>query len=830
MAVVIDERRLLTAAHVVVESSGRARKGLWVDFPMCEDVTAARRPIAAVRVAERYAVHPAAADVAVVELAEAVPAGVAAAPLRLVKPADVEDGPWWAFGFARGGIFGNPASGVVAGQAGRGWVRLTASSKPGLAVGFSGTGLWSAQYDAVAAVIGQANDEGDGLAITLHTAHTHLPEEKLDLLARWTVDDADEIARAAWGWTLAADREADRHWRPRARGVNVSAERGFRFRGRTTALTEIINWLDRPVPDRRVLVVTGSPGVGKSAVLGRVVTTADAQMAAALPADDAAPRATVGSVACAVHAKGKTALEVATEIARAASAPIPDQVEDLVPGLRAVLDEQDGRRFNLVIDALDEASDPGQARTIATGLLVPIAATCADAGAQVLVGTRRVDDAGELLQVFGPAATTIDLDTPRYFHLADLTAYTVATLQLRGSGPTNPYQDHQVAEQVARRIAELAEPNFLIAGLVAPSPRPLRHPARRPRRHLLHRQRHGHPQRLSGPGGAGGGVARPRRADRAGLRRGARVPRRAVGTGDTGAGLAAGHRRPPAPVRGRLGGQLPRRVHRRPHPHLSAVPPSPHRRTYRRPRPDRRPHPGRGRPHPRLLRLRAAGRVAACAGVRAAGRVAACAGVPAALPVRSRHPRRAGRRSAGRPRLPAARRPAPAHPRHRPRAHPHWSTDRAAAAPHSPGDSGQPRRATGLLTVTEALDNTGTTIRDFQPTDALPYRGLWAAARPRVERTVLEGHSGSVRGVSPVRVGGRELLASAGGDGTVRLWDPATGAPKHVLRGHTDEVTGVCAVGVGGRELVASASDDGTGGCGTRPPARPNMSCTATRL
>jgi len=43
-------------------------------------------------------------------------------------------------------------------------------------------------------------------------------------------------------------------------------------------------------------------------------------------------------------------------------------------------------------------------------------------GAQVLVGTRRVDDAGNLLQIFGQAATTIDLDDPRYFVMVDLTA------------------------------------------------------------------------------------------------------------------------------------------------------------------------------------------------------------------------------------------------------------------------------------------------------------------------------------------------------------------------------------------------------------------------
>jgi hypothetical protein len=79
---------------------------------------------------------------------------------------------------------------------------------------------------------------------------------------------------------------------------------------------------------------TGSPGVGKSAILGRIVTTADAAIRASLPAADTEVRATVGSVSCAVHAKGKTAQEVAQEIARAASAKLPEQPDDLAPALR----------------------------------------------------------------------------------------------------------------------------------------------------------------------------------------------------------------------------------------------------------------------------------------------------------------------------------------------------------------------------------------------------------------------------------------------------------------------------------------------------------------
>jgi WD40 repeat protein len=59
-------------------------------------------------------------------------------------------------------------------------------------------------------------------------------------------------------------------------------------------------------------------------------------------------------------------------------------------------------------------------------------------------------------------------------------------------------------------------------------------------------------------------------------------------------------------------------------------------------------------------------------------------------------------------------------------------------------------------------------------------------------------------------VAGEELLASAGNDGTVRIWDPETGQQRTVLEGHRAEVGGVCPVTVTGRELLASAGDDGT--------------------
>ena len=55
---------------------------------------------------------------------------------------------------------------------------------------------------------------------------------------------------------------------------------------------------------------------------------------------------------------------------------------------------------------------------------------------------------------------------------------------------------------------------------------------------------------------------------------------------------------------------------------------------------------------------------------------------------------------------------------------------------------------------------------------------------------------------------GGSLLAAAGIDRTVRLWDVTTHAPVAVLRGHTDLVRRVAFSG--DSKLLATASDDKT--------------------
>ncbi len=70
---------------------------------------------------------------------------------------------------------------------------------------------------------------------------------------------------------------------------------------------------------------------------------------------------------------------------------------------------------------------------------------------------------------------------------------------------------------------------------------------------------------------------------------------------------------------------------------------------------------------------------------------------------------------------------------------------------------------------------------------------------------MMEGDGGVLWSVCPVTVAGKELLASASEDGTVRIWDPQTGQQRTTLEGHQGGVWAVCPVTVAGEELLASA-------------------------
>jgi WD40 repeat protein len=788
----IDSRRVLTCAHVAFDGKHQ-RPELWVAFPKAHALGYRRVPVqevAAPPVDERYV-----QDVAVLTLAQPVPEGYAA---RLRQPAidSLVRRRWWTFGYPDG-MLGNSSDGVVGEVLSYGWIRLDTGSRYPVDSGYSGAALWSADYEAVVGMVGQAESaNGDARAIAMSTIVDCLPDQKLHLLTGWSAEAAGEGALAAWGWSLDRDPEAGLHWRPRARGVYKDSDRGFRFRGRTAALTRIRDWLVGVHPQSQALVVTGSPGVGKSAVLGRIVTTADPAIAAALPCGDDAVRAVEGSVACAVHAKGKTALEVAGEIARAASARLPMEVRDLATVLADALERTRRTGFTVIIDALDEAASTQQTRQIIHHIARPLAEDLHHLGVRVVVGTRRQDDDGSLIEAFANPCV-IDLDTPEYFARADLAAYALATLQLHGDERAgNPYNDDRVAEPVAARIAELADGNFLVAGLVARArgkydqtpvalsdltftptvdsalnsyllllPRVAGVPAAALMTALAYAKASGVPIDLW------------------------RATIGALGYTAPGAEHLEAFARSSAAnfLVETSAGELATPVYRLFHQALNDA----------------------------LLRHREApaDEKAITAAFLGLGQESGWSRAPAyllrSLPAHAQrghavdelldddvYPLYADLRRL----IPAAA--AASTPTARQRARLLRKTPRAIDA--------SPAERAALYSISEVLHDLGSAYRNLAHDS--PYRARWAATQRGDDEALLEGHTGPVSALCPVSSsGGRTFLASGSHDHTVRVWDPTTGTQRHVFEGHTGPVNALCAVGTAdGRVLLASASDDGT--------------------
>jgi Trypsin-like peptidase domain/AAA ATPase domain/WD domain, G-beta repeat len=776
-AVVVAQRQVLTCAHVVL-SAGEVRERLWVSFPGAAEAsgdvgTGGRRRVASVAVA--YA--PPATDLAMLLLDGDVPSGAEPAPLRSPRPSDLVGLAWRAFGFPDLDGPGRDAQGLVGAPLAHGWVRLDSASPDLARPGFSGAGLWSPDYQAVVGVIGQAQGDGDGRAITLSRAARSLPDQGLARLTAWSAPAVGEEALAAWG---------------------AARDPGYRFVGRARALTRISHWLDRPVADRRVLVVTGSPGAGKSALIGRVVTTADAALRARMPRGDDALAASPGSVACAVHARAKTALEVATEIARAASAGLPDRAADLPRAVHDALEARGSPRFNVIIDGLDEAVSAREARAIISGIVLPLAETCAQVGVQVIAGTRPHDDDGSLITPFGDGAIVIDLDDAEYFAEDDLTAHALTRLtQASAERPGHPYADDAAAAPVARRIAALSDRNFLIAGLVA-------------RGHGLRDEQAADAGELKFDATVDAALAGyvEGAAPLAGLPAGqaltalafAEAPGWPTALWQLAIDSLYGHRIPAAalvryaqsPAAGFLIGSARDRAGQ-PVFGLFRQALGDALTRARAETADRRDDEraltvaliGYGRQSgwenvPDYLTRSLPGHAAA------AGLVDDLLADDAYL-LRADVPRlllaadgAASRAASGRVRMLKLT----------PEAIPVGSGERAA-----------------LFSVTQALEGMAP---GYDRRSRAPYLARWARARPRGGRALAEGHQDWVRAAGPVTVRGREMLASAGDDWTVRIWDPATGEPQAVLEGHQDWVRALCAVAADGRELLASAGDDRT--------------------
>lgn len=259
------------------------------------------------------------------------------------------------------------------------------------------------------------------------------------------------------------------HFGPRSRGVEFESEHGLYFSGRTRVLSELTRWLTSPEGDGRGRVVTGRPGCGKSAVLGRVVALSDPGYRTRFDLEGLDPATIIpeGCVAAAVHARHKRLDEVVERIA--------DHLGVAVDGSAALLQEltrrgRKGPPVVIVVDAVDEAGSDtaadagghGEPRRITRELLRPMSEI---QGVRLLVGTRR-----ELVTPLGPTFRSIDLDRPGYrAEQNDVTEY-VTKMLLAAEEPEvpSPYRDRPAhAAAVATGVAAKAAGVYLYARTTA---------------------------------------------------------------------------------------------------------------------------------------------------------------------------------------------------------------------------------------------------------------------------------------------------------------------------------------------------------------------------
>ena len=838
-AVVVDDRHLLTARHVLLrrdpESGAKSPvQQVELEFPAAAPAGAGRMT------ASRVALGSASdgVDVAVLELADPVVKNTLPAPVTLWPAARLP---------RRVEVFGYPlAEGALNGV----WREFSIAGPTAAgAVQLDWTGECRDLSRAQRCPGGGCGDRGVGRG----TGRRSPESGRFDRFLPITL-----IARLWPGlprpW-LMAGVDGRSHFTRRARGQRSRARGGDLFRGRQAALAVVRGWLTAPDSPGVPLVITGQPGAGKSAVLARAVL--------GLQDERVGP-------GLAVHGRGATHAELLTAVAALTGV---ERVESQDALLDILAEATPAGPWRIAWDALDEAATAADRQQIAE-TLTELAAL---PGIRVAVATRPMAGSdrqrylpGGLLAGLGVSAADspnlVDLDTDRYFDPAGLEQFTAALLAQDGfdrPGPTGRawthYRTHShIRDRLARVIAGRAGRNYLVAAMAAVplsvSPAPVDPGAegfdertipagigealqkyleapgvdetwtRGLLTALAYARGAGIPDPLwlgfaaalgypatvldldrlrastaadyllQTQPAAGGAVTRlfhqalidelltPRPDPRSDEQRLFDVLREQVSAAG-GWAQAGDYPRRHAADHAAAAGELPRLLA---DPHYLAVADFPH----LLPLLAGGVGPAGGRPDGHGFASGRGPRRGVAA--RSPGAVARAHRRP---PRALRHPPPVGRGLHRWARAPVGAQPGCATPRtHR---------------PHRPGDGGG--GGPGRWSGGDRLRRLRRTVR------------VWDAGTGQPVGAPLTGHTGAVEAVAVGRVGDREVIVSGGSDETVRIWDAGTGQPVgHPLTGHTGTVVAVAVGRVGGREVIVSGRGrDGAGlGCGYRATRR----------
>ncbi|MGH4014498.1 MAG: hypothetical protein ACRDSL_11365 [Pseudonocardiaceae bacterium] len=230
-----------------------------------------------------------------------------------------------------------------------------------------------------------------------------------------------------------------------SRGVEPQRE-GWLFTGRRAVLQRIVSWMRDDTPG--ALVVIGSAGCGKSAVVEHIAALSDPtqreELLADAPLEPEDPDPGVGTVDASVHLRGMGERELAVALAEQLGLPVPQAGWQLIADIARMKSPP-----TLVLDGLDDAI-PEHIDKIATELLIALGTV-----ARVLLATQQQEfmlygpPTGEsrivgLQEMFGRDVPVVDLDaeadTPD-----DIEQYVARRLCAGGRG--------ELAELVAPAIA-----------------------------------------------------------------------------------------------------------------------------------------------------------------------------------------------------------------------------------------------------------------------------------------------------------------------------------------------------------------------------------------
>ncbi len=248
-----------------------------------------------------------------------------------------------------------------------------------------------------------------------------------------------------------------------ARG-GASITEASAFTGRVPEVNTVVDWVGCGRPG--VHVITGPPGTGKSAILGRVVSWSDPQERAQLLSEGASRTHNdpgEGSVTASVHARGLTVDQVAEQLDEAlVGAGLLTRREKSRNAAQVLGDLQAARESStglpvLAIDGVDEAGT--EAFAIARELLVPLGRW-----ATVAIATRELRSGDEsLLDLLDPNSTRLDLGTRESAARGqdDIREY----VRHRLTGVDDSMDPALVADLVAERATPDEMP-FLLARLV----------------------------------------------------------------------------------------------------------------------------------------------------------------------------------------------------------------------------------------------------------------------------------------------------------------------------------------------------------------------------